>query len=131
MAFWLNSYYIVVLAWAMYYSWTSLAPDVPYRSCSNSWNTDYCLEESDLMLRRQRCGNDSITYFEDCQILKSNFSNPVKEYWYRQVLRKSSGLDDFGEIRWPLAICLGCAWLACYFCIWKGVKWTGKVREGN
>ena len=38
MAFWLNIYYIVVLAWAMAYWFHSLRLDVnvPWRDCTNS-----------------------------------------------------------------------------------------------
>ena len=43
------------------------------------------------------------------------------------VLRQSSGMSEIGGIRWELAICLFFAWVACYFCIWKGIKWAGKV----
>lgn len=111
----------------MFYLWSSLNSDVPWRSCGNSWNSDYCLEEASLTAKRQRCRNDSLLHYDDCQLLRSNFTNPVKEYWYRQVLQKSPGIDSFGEVRWPLAITLGLCWIACYFCIWKGVKWTGKV----
>jgi solute carrier family 6 GABA transporter-like protein 1 len=35
MAFWLNIYYIVVLAWALFYLWSSLQMDVPWRTCDN------------------------------------------------------------------------------------------------
>lgn len=46
----------------------------------------------------------------------------------RRVLRISSGLEHIGTLNWDLAICLAVAWILCYFCIWKGVRSTGKVN---
>ncbi|CAG5927687.1 unnamed protein product [Menidia menidia] len=42
-------------------------------------------------------------------------------------MRISPGLDQMGSLNWDLALCLLLAWVMCYFCIWKGVKSTGKV----
>ena len=46
----------------------------------------------------------------------------------RRVLRISSGIEHIGSLNWDLVICLAIAWVICYFCIWKGVKSTGKVK---
>ncbi|UYV74085.1 SLC6A1 [Cordylochernes scorpioides] len=113
MAFWLNSYYIVVLSWALYYIFNSLASDVPWRTCDNWWNTATCRSEDE-----EPCPPGAAC---------ANYSSPVKEYWERNVLQVTSGLGEAGEVRWPLAGTLALAWVLCYFCIWKGVKWTGKV----
>ena len=45
----------------------------------------------------------------------------------RRVLKISEGIQHLGALRWELALCLLLAWVVCYFCIWKGVKSTGKV----
>lgn len=40
----------------------------------------------------------------------------------------SSGLEEIGHVQWELSLYLLLAWVICYFCIWKGVRSTGKVR---
>lgn len=45
----------------------------------------------------------------------------------RRALQISDGIEHVGGLRWELAATLLFVWIICYFCIWKGVKWTGKV----
>ncbi|MCJ8736099.1 hypothetical protein PDJAM_G00254980 [Pangasius djambal] len=110
----LNIYYIIVLAWGIFYLSFSFSWDLPWSSCNNTWNTDACME----FQRR----NNSID-----QSHLENGTSPVIEFWERRVLRISSGIDEIGELHWDMALCLLLAWILCYFCIWKGVKSTGKV----
>jgi len=49
------------------------------------------------------------------------------EFWKYNVLRQSESMAEVGSVRLELAACLAVAWIACYFCIWKGIKWAGKV----
>nr|XP_032652625.1 sodium- and chloride-dependent betaine transporter-like isoform X3 [Chelonoidis abingdonii] len=46
---------------------------------------------------------------------------------WKRVLGLTDGIHNLGTVRWELALCLLFAWVICYFCIWKGVKSTGKV----
>uniref|UniRef100_A0A3Q4C0P8 Uncharacterized protein n=1 Tax=Mola mola TaxID=94237 RepID=A0A3Q4C0P8_MOLML len=49
------------------------------------------------------------------------------EFWERRILGLSSGIEDIGQLRWDLVLCLLLAWILCYFCVWNGIKSTGKV----
>lgn len=46
----------------------------------------------------------------------------------RRVLGITQGIEEIGSLRWELALCLLLAWVLCYFCVWKGVRSTGKVE---
>uniref|UniRef100_UPI0037E9324A sodium- and chloride-dependent GABA transporter 2-like n=1 Tax=Semicossyphus pulcher TaxID=241346 RepID=UPI0037E9324A len=110
----LNFYYIIVLAWGIFYLSFSFSWDLAWSSCNNTWNTEHCVE----FQRR----NTSIN-----QTVDLNATSPVMEFWERRALRISPGIDHMGSLNWDLALCLFIAWVMCYFCIWKGVKSTGKV----
>ena len=39
----------------------------------------------------------------------------------------TDGLDQLGSINWPILGCHAAIAVLCFFCIFKGVKLTGKV----
>lgn len=134
LSFWLNIYYIVVICWALFYFFMSLRSELPWGTCDNWWNTETCINPFDR--DELRCwpesfnSTDSETYCELrnlSRVLLSELTDPVKEFWDNRALQISSGIMEPGSIRWELALTLLVAWIMCYFCIWKGVKWTGKV----
>uniref|UniRef100_A0A1I8BIJ2 Transporter n=1 Tax=Meloidogyne hapla TaxID=6305 RepID=A0A1I8BIJ2_MELHA len=65
--------------------------------------------------------------FTICTEADMNVHSPVKEFWDRRVLGISTGIEHVGSLRHDLALYLMICWMICYFCIFKGVKWTGKV----
>uniref|UniRef100_A0A674DRM9 Transporter n=1 Tax=Salmo trutta TaxID=8032 RepID=A0A674DRM9_SALTR len=93
--------YIIIQAWAFFYLFSSFSAEVPWASCRNAWNTDL------------NCHFDHM----DGQSF----------FFLRRVLSISTGIEQIGSLRWELALCLLLAWILCYFCVWKGVKSTGKV----
>uniref|UniRef100_A0AAQ4PU15 Transporter n=1 Tax=Gasterosteus aculeatus aculeatus TaxID=481459 RepID=A0AAQ4PU15_GASAC len=114
----LNFYYIIVLAWGIFYLSYSFSWDLAWSSCNNTWNTgSKCTSK-----------NTSIGL-----TINPNVTSPVIDSSWRyltvveRMLRISPGLDHMGSLNWDLVLCLFIAWVMCYFCIWKGVKSTGKV----
>lgn len=107
-------YYIVILAWAFFYLFSSFKAVLPWASCHNYWNTDNCVEF------------DRARYLLNLTI-PDNATSPVNEFWERRVLKVTGSVDEVGHMRWELALCLLLSWVICYFCVWKGVKSTGKV----
>uniref|UniRef100_A0A4W5QMJ4 Transporter n=1 Tax=Hucho hucho TaxID=62062 RepID=A0A4W5QMJ4_9TELE len=105
-------YYIIILAWAFLYLFSSFSSELPWASCKNSWNTGILY----VML------NSTISYHSH-----GNTTSSVIEFWERRILGLSGGIEEIGNVRWDLALCLLLSWIICYFCVWKGVKSTGKV----
>uniref|UniRef100_A0A3Q2Y8P4 Transporter n=1 Tax=Hippocampus comes TaxID=109280 RepID=A0A3Q2Y8P4_HIPCM len=104
--------YMVILAWAFLYLFSSFSREMPWATCDNTWNTDSCVVLS----------NYSANWTS-----KMNISSSVVEFWQRRVLNISPGIEVLGKVQWELSLCLLLAWIICYFCVWKGVRSTGKA----
>lgn len=89
-----------------FFSWRILAVCVPkYSAWCWNWSNSFTNLESKMLL------NIQFVVFR------------------RRVLGLSGGIEELGNIRWDLAGCLLLSWIVCYFCVWKGVKSSGKVKQ--
>ncbi|XP_032902071.1 sodium- and chloride-dependent GABA transporter ine-like isoform X1 [Amblyraja radiata] len=101
------TYYNLIICWALYYLINSFQNPLPWHSCNNTWNHP-----------------ESCTDSHSASNITDSASQQFFDY---HVLQKTNGLEDLGDIRWELFGFLALAWVIVYFCIFKGVQWTGKV----
>ncbi|WAR01045.1 SC6A8-like protein [Mya arenaria] len=142
--FLVNCDYNVLLSWAFYYFFASLTTVLPWSHCENDYNTNKCTtgkfgdkqpaavnatNNTLVTLVNEAANLTSVAYNKSvAQIdLKTVGSDPVTEFWERKVLDISDGVGEPGPIKWDLCLCLLLAWIVVYFCIWKGIKGSGKV----
>eukprot|EP00795_Rhopilema_esculentum_P002743 gene2743-962_t len=114
-SFFCSVYYNVILAWSCYYFFNSFIPDIPWVGCAHAWNSKDCYDP----LRKGSNGNMTI--------MNGSRPSPSREFFINNVLQLSNGIDEGGSMNWMLALCLLFAWVMVYFCIWKGIRTTGKV----
>ncbi|CAL8325611.1 unnamed protein product [Merluccius merluccius] len=154
--FFCNTYYIMILVWGLYFLLHSFSSPLPWATCGHPWNTPNCTQDfrracySRLGIGGQSAASNTTPSPSATHLLPStppppfNLSaaqllfngtcndvegmrSPVIEFWERKVLRLSSGLEEPGDISFHMVLCLIAVWVIVYFCIWKGVKSTGKV----
>ncbi|XP_043921076.1 sodium-dependent dopamine transporter [Protopterus annectens] len=111
-------YYNVIIAWALYYLFSSFTTELPWVHCNNTWNSVNC---SDAWSSNFSDGIN-LTFAD-------NQNNPAAEYFERGMLHlhESAGIHDLGFPRWQLTSCLVVVIVVLYFSLWKGVKTSGKV----
>jgi len=111
-------YYNVIVAWIIYYLGYVLyslpSGQLPWTTCGNSWNTPSCVDINSA--------NSSLTLENS-----SDATTPPEEFFNRNMLQISSGIEDIGGVRWELAGCLVLAWLLVFTVLIKGVKSLGKA----
>lgn len=132
-------YYNVIIAWSMFFLFQSFRSDVPWRNCGNKWNTDKCWagrlpEKSELCNMNETLANATNTMAAvgingtlNCTVAVTDPVSPPMEFWQNYVLEITSGIGEPGHPRWQLVLCLLACWIIVYFCMWKGVKSSGKV----
>uniref|UniRef100_A0A6B0VEL9 Transporter n=1 Tax=Ixodes ricinus TaxID=34613 RepID=A0A6B0VEL9_IXORI len=105
-----NIYYMVIVAWILFYLFSSFTEVLPWKHCGNHWNTENCWEYNSTELAPH---NRSVS--------------PVVEFWENHVLGISSGLHEMGGLRLELALYLFVSWAFVYFIIWRGLHQSGKI----
>ncbi|XP_053377145.1 sodium- and chloride-dependent creatine transporter 1-like isoform X2 [Mercenaria mercenaria] len=127
-----NVYYIIVVAWALYYIAVSFTSQLPWATCGNSWNSERCYVTGMSLERTKLVTNCSAGYQNgtNCDTYNVTVGPPVDavvEYWERRVLNMSNGIQEPGSLVPGLTVALLVAWVLVYLCICRGVRWTGKI----
>ncbi|XP_028838230.1 sodium- and chloride-dependent GABA transporter ine isoform X3 [Denticeps clupeoides] len=104
------TYYNVIITWSLYYLFSSFQSPLPWHSCNNSWNQPNCTDHA---------SNSSSSSYSS--------STASQQFFNYKVLDRTGGVEQAGTLRWELLLLLLLAWILNYFCIFKGVKSTGKV----
>lgn len=117
-----NVYYIMVLAWAIFYMIQSFTTNLPWENCDNPWSNSTTCYVPPKHNFTGSCA-PKINYTE----VMVGRRSPVEDFWENRVLGVTSEITDQGSVRWELVGCLALAWLACWLSICKGVRSSGKV----
>ncbi|CAG9759494.1 unnamed protein product [Ceutorhynchus assimilis] len=117
-AFYVDFYYNVIIAWALRFFFASFTNLLPWTTCDNEWNTPNCRPFDFQNGNASGALNTSAT-----------LASAASEYFNRAILElhKSEGLHDLGTIKWDTALCLLAVYIICYFSLWKGISTSGKV----
>ena len=76
-------------------------------------------------------GNGSLCQFgiNETVPFPENMTDPVREFWERKILQKTTGIGDLGGLQYEMVLYLVLAYVIIYFCVFKGIGWTGKVIQ--
>uniref|UniRef100_A0A915E3X0 Sodium-dependent serotonin transporter n=1 Tax=Ditylenchus dipsaci TaxID=166011 RepID=A0A915E3X0_9BILA len=110
----ISCFYNAIIAHAVYFFISSLAWEVPWKTCNNTWNSEFCRE--------------SLEGFENVNN-SAELKTPSQEFYLFKVLETqfSTGFDDLGGVKPSMAFCLLIVFIIVYFALWKGPRSTGKV----
>ncbi|RZC34697.1 SNF domain containing protein [Asbolus verrucosus] len=112
-SFLMSTYYSVIIAYGIYYFFTSFKAKQPWEDCSHRWNTPACWVPGKSPLNISK---------------PLSSQTPAEQFYDKKVLQIGEGIEDFDSLRWELVACLLCAWVLVYFAIWKSIKSSAKVR---
>lgn len=119
-------YICFILAHALFYLFASFRKIMPWSLCSHSWNTHLC---SERMRIEERTNETSQEIYFNGTLLNTNESkiSSAEEYYniYMLGINRSTGLNDLGDVKIDLLLCLILVFILMYMCIFRGVKSTG------
>ena len=145
-------YYVVVIAWCIFYFFSSMQSELPWQGkelctkydaynalksqadalSSNVSHYEALLKSNssvwaDLNKTRSELNQTQfrIDNFQDCCVI-----DPQQWYFYTKALEISTDIEDYSNgLNGKLVGCFILAWFIVYICVVKGIKSTGKVSN--
>lgn len=131
-SFMLCIYYVVVIAWCLYYMFLSFTSTLPWRKADcPQWNSySKILNNFTAYEKLNKTGVVTLQLQAEMDAFPSCCVRDTPAYYfYEKALKVSTGIGDTGSgVNGPLVGCLALAWVITYVCIVKGVKSSGKVN---
>ncbi|XP_060688335.1 sodium- and chloride-dependent neutral and basic amino acid transporter B(0+)-like [Hemiscyllium ocellatum] len=135
-----NISYSCILASSLYYLFASFQSPLPWTDCFSWWGADETCSRTPKDPLCNLTLNDGYFEIVNTTWLQTNnetcpngseisipHQGPSEQYWDKGVLRRSSSMDETGEIVWYLALCLLLVRLMVGAALSKGIKSSGKV----
>merc|ERR1719210_232109 len=113
-------YYNVIIAYSIFYFFTSVDSKTYWDSCDNYWNTDNCVTVGVTKTDEQMTSTEE--YF-NYHILKKFYVNETSNA--NALIDLST--QDSHDMVWQIVIVLLVAWTVVFFALIKGIKSSGKV----
>ncbi|CAD5122053.1 DgyrCDS10504 [Dimorphilus gyrociliatus] len=117
-------YYNVIISWTLYFFTQSFRSPLPWSNCNNTWNNP---ETCRVVFSRN--STDNFTISKTCEVNQTIIQTPSEQFWERNVLQLSSGIENLGGLKktWHLFLANAVAWILVFLCLIKGIKSSGKV----
>ncbi|XP_067853471.1 sodium- and chloride-dependent neutral and basic amino acid transporter B(0+)-like [Heptranchias perlo] len=122
-------YYNCIIAYSLYYFFASFQSPLPWAECYSRWDTNEICKKNP----KDPICNFTLSPGHYNRVSNKTCTNgllqqsPSEHYWDTVVLRRSTSINETGEIVWHLALCLLLAWLIVSAVMCKGIKSSGKV----
>jgi len=139
-------YYNVIMAYCLFYIFSSFAAEVPWSKCSKEWgysanieSDDHCYEWSKdnpnatCAAADGKCESSAKQYYDKVVLgIDKALLSPTAE-WTDDVTKITNEtyalteLGKIGDIKWDITLCLLLSWMVVFACLVKGIKSSGKV----
>lgn len=113
-------YYGVVIAWAIYYLFASMAPELPWQRCAECSCFLYDFPNATMDTLYNITGSN-------CSSFTGEPRAASEIYFVDNVLQMSPGIDQLGNIKWDITLCNLLGWGIVFAVLSKGIKSLGKV----
>lgn len=118
----------VINAWAVNYLFLSMKSTPPWTTCDNHWNTAMCKDNDTITMDVDHYSNHTIDYYYHYDYsVPVEYSDPAEEFFYREFIKLSDGINTIGSLVWPISVASVSTWVIIALALVFGPRVYGKV----